>query len=114
MSELSRAPFLATGRTIAVAAASTAPAGVIAPVASGQDGGQYRVVNAGTTTVFLGVGATAATAQSASVAPIAGTPSGAIPLLAGAVEILSFGEGAFFSGQSSAAATVYITPGTGL
>jgi hypothetical protein len=49
-----------------------------------------------------------------AVAPVAGTPSAAIVLVPGAVEILRFNQDTFFSGLSSAAATVYITPGQGL
>jgi hypothetical protein len=45
-----------------------------------QNAGQYRFVNAGTNTVFLGTGPTAALAQAAAVAPVAGTPSDAIAL----------------------------------
>lgn len=59
-------------------------------------------------------GASVLTAQASAAAPIAGSPAPAIPLLPGAVEILSFGELAFFSGLSSTAATVYITPGSGV
>jgi hypothetical protein len=60
--------------------------------------------------VYLGTGPTAALAQAAAVAPVAGTPSPAIPLLSGAVEILRFNRNTFFS----APATVFITPGQGL
>jgi hypothetical protein len=45
---------------------------------------------------------------------VAGTPSAAIVLVPGAVEILRFNIDTYFSGLSSAAATVYITPGQGL
>lgn len=111
----SQIAFLSLGETAVVAAAAVAPAGVqaLATQSPGQ-AGQYRIVNAGTNTVFLGVGPTSLAAQASAVAPIAGSPSSAIPLLPGAVEILSFGELAFFSGLSSAAATVYITPGSGV
>lgn len=113
MPNSSQSAFIPQGPTIAVVATTPAPVGVQAPSATSQSG-QYRVVNSGTTTVFLGVGPTSLAAQASAVAPIAGSPSSAIPLLPGAVEILSFGELAFFSGLSSAAATVYITPGSGV
>ena len=115
MSTNSQIAFLPLGGTIVVAAAGIAPAGVqaLATQNPGQSG-QYRVVNAGTNTAFLGVGATAAAAATNAVAPTAGNPSPSIPLLPGAVEILSFGEGAFFSGLASSATTLYITPGQGL
>lgn len=117
MSTNSQIAFNPQGRTIAVAAAGTAPSGVQAPVFekfNAQNAGQYRFVNAGTNTVFIGTGPTAALAQAAAVAPIAGTPSDAVPLLPGAVEIIRFNKDTFFSGLAAAATTVYITPGQGL
>jgi hypothetical protein len=117
MSTNSQIAFTPLGKTIVVAAAGTAPTGVQAPVYekfNPQNAGQYRFINNGTTTVFLGTGPTAALAQAAAVAPVAGTPSDAIVLVPGAVEILRFNIDTYFSGLSSAAATVYITPGQGL
>lgn len=117
MSNNSQIAFAPLGKTIVVAAAAVAPAGIQAPVYAKfdpQNTGQYRFINAGTTTVFLGTGASAAEATANAVAPVAGTPSAAIVLLPGAVEILRFNQTTFFSGLSSAAATVYITPGQGL
>jgi hypothetical protein len=113
----SQIAFNQCGKTVVVAAAAVAPLGVQVPVS--QNGtqtaaGQYRIVNAGSNTVFLGVGATAALAQSNAVAPVAGTPSSAIVLVPGAVEVFSFGDAAFFSGLAAAATTVYITPGSGV
>jgi hypothetical protein len=117
MSTNSQIAFTPLGKTIAVAAAASAPTGIQAPVYAKfdpQNTGQYRFINSGSTTVFLGTGPTAALAQTASVAPVAGTPSDAIVLVPGAVEILRFNKDTFFSGLSSSAATVYITPGQGL
>lgn len=115
MSNNSQISFNPQGKTIVVAATAVAPAGITAPTSNGQvNCGQYRVINNGTVPVFLGVGATAAEATTNAVAPVAGTPSAAIVLLPGAVEILRFGSESFFSGLSSVAATVYITPGQGL
>lgn len=117
MSSSQQAAFSQLGQTIVVAAAAIAPLGVQAPVTSNgtkPQAGQYRVVNSGTNTVFLGVGSSAALAQSNAVAPVAGTPSPAIVLVPGAVEVFSFGDSAFFSGLASGATTVYITPGTGV
>jgi hypothetical protein len=113
----SQIAFAPLGKTIVVAAAASAPVGIQAPVYvkfNTQSAGQYRFINAGTTTVFLGTGPTAASAAAASVAPVAGTPSDAIVLVPGAVEILRFNKDTFFSGLSSAAATVYVTPGQGI
>lgn len=117
MSASSQIAFNPLGKTTVVPAAAVAPAGVQAPVDAGAStpaSGQYRVVNASTETVFLGVGPTAAAAQANAVAPVDGTPSSAIVLVPGAVEILSFGASAFFSGLAAAAATVYITQGSGV
>jgi len=117
MSDNSQTAFNPLGNTVAIIAAASPPVGVQVPLDAGASrplGGQYRVVNAGINTVFLGVGSTAALAQSNAVAPVIGTPSRAIVLVPGATEVLSFGEAAFFSGLAAAATTVYITPGTGV
>jgi hypothetical protein len=118
MASNSQIAFAPQGNTIVVAADSSAPTGIQAPVLSrfdAQGTGQYRIINASTTvTVFLGVGGTAAEAQSNTVAPIAGAPSAAIVLVPGAVEILRFNRTSFFSGLSASAATVYIVPGEGI
>lgn len=117
MSTNSQIAFVPLGQTVAIAAAGTAPTGVQALVYekfNSQNTGQYRFVNAGSNTVFLGTGPTAALAQAAAVAPVAGTPSDAIVLLPGAVEILRFNINTFFSGLASGATTVYVTPGEGL
>jgi hypothetical protein len=117
MSNNSQIAFNPLGKTVVVPAAGTASTAVQAPVLAKynpQNTGQYRFVNAGLTTVFLGTGPTAALAQAAAVAPVAGSPSDAIVLVPGAVEILRFNIDTFFSGLSSAAATVYVTPGQGI
>ena len=117
MSTNSQIAFTPLGKTVVVAAAAVAPAGIQAPVYAKfdpQNTGQYRIINAGTTTVFMGTGASATDATANAVAPIAGTPSEAIVLVPGAVEILRFNKDTYFSGLSSAAATVYITPGQGI
>jgi len=114
---ISQIAFAPQGKTIVVAAASVAPLGIQVPVMDGPSkptSGQYRIVNAGTNTVFLGVGSTAANAQANAVAPVAGNPSPAIPMVPGAVEILRFGEEVYFSGLAAAATTLYITPGQGM
>jgi hypothetical protein len=117
MSTNSQIAFSPLGETIVVAAADTAPAGIQAPVYQKydpQNAGQFRFVNAGTNTVFLGIGASAAEATDNAVAPIAGNPSPAVVLLPGAVEILRFNKDTYFSGLAAAATTVYVTPGQGI
>lgn len=107
--------FTPDGSTVVVAAAATAPDGVqVSSSPSAQATGQVRIVNASLNTVHLGVGATAAAAKAAAVAATAGNPAAGIPLVAGAVEIMSFPVGSYFSGVASGASTVYITPGQGL
>ena len=113
MPSTSQIAFNPLGNTVAIAAAAIAPVGVQAQ-AYAPGGGQYRVINSGSNTVFLGIGSTAAQAQANAVAPVAGTPSPAVVLVPGAVEIFSFGDQAFFSGLASAANTVYITQGLGV
>ena len=117
MANNSQIAFNPQGKTVVVAAAAVAPLGVHAPVDQrfiAQDTGQVRIVNAGTVTVHLGVGATAGLAQSNAVAAVAGAPASSIPLVAGAVEILRFPVGSYFSGLAASATTLYITPGEGL
>ena len=107
MASNSQIAFAPMGNTVVVPAAAVAPTGVQAPVLGRLDAqgtGQYRIINASTTV----------TATANAVAPVAGTPSAAIVLVPGAVEILRFGRESFFSGLGSAAATVYIVQGEGL
>jgi hypothetical protein len=117
MSSNSQIAFNPLGKTVVVPAAVSASTAVQAPVLAKynpQNTGQYRLVNAGDNIVFLGTGPSAAIAQAAAVAPIAGTPSDAIVLVPGAVEVLRFNIDTYFSGLSSAATTIYITPGQGI
>jgi hypothetical protein len=117
MSTNSQIAFNPIGNTVVVPAAGTASTGVQAPVFekfNPQNAGQYRFVNAGSNTVFLGTGPTAALAQAAAVAPVAGSPTAAIVLVPGAVEVLRFNKDTFFSGLASSATTVYVTPGQGI
>lgn len=118
MDSNSEMAFVPLGNTVAITAAATAPTGVQAlvnattPVTCGTC--QYRVINSGTVTVFLGVGANATAAANNAAEAVSGTPAAGIPLLPGAVEVLRFDEGVFFSGKASANTTIYITPGQGL
>ena len=117
MATNSQIAFGPLGNTVVVPAAAVAPTGVQALGASkfnAQSTGQYRIINASNNFVFLGIGPTAAAATANAVAPVAGTPSSAIVLVPGAVEVLRFGREAFFSGLASAASTVYIVQGEGM
>jgi hypothetical protein len=66
------------------------------------------------TRYFWGVGSTAAIAAANAVAPTAGSPTAAIVLAPGAVEVLRFQRESFFSGLASSASTVYIVQGEGM
>jgi len=117
MATNSQIAFNPQGSTVLVAAAAVAPAGVQVPVNNqfnAQETGQVRIVNAGTNIVHIGVGPTAALAQANAVAATAGTPAAGIPMLPGAVEIMRFPVGSYFSGVASSATTIYMTPGQGL
>jgi len=117
MATNSQIAFNPQGKTVVVAAAAVAPLGVQAPVDqrfSAQETGQVRVVNASTNLVHIGVGPTAAAAQANAVAATAGNPASGIPLVGGAVEILRFPAGWYFSGVAAGATTVYVTPGEGI
>lgn len=118
MSTNSQIAFAPLGQTVVVPAAAVASTGVQALVDARFDAqavGQYRIINSSNNIVFLGVGSTAAIATANAVAPVAGTPSAAIVLVPGAVEILRFGRESFFSGLAPAgASTVYIVQGEGM
>jgi hypothetical protein len=118
MASNSQIAFAPLGNTVLIPAAAAASTGVQALVDArfdGQGTGQYRIINSSLNTVFLGVGPTAAIATANAVAPIAGTPSAAIVLVPGAVEVLRFGRESFFSGLAPlGASTVFIVPGEGI
>jgi hypothetical protein len=104
--------FTKTGNTVVFTASTTAPAAVQA-LSTTLGGNQYRVVNAGTVTVFLGYGTTATAANAA--ASVVTSSQESFPLLSGTDEILTFVPNAYFTGITSAGnAVVYITPGDGL
>jgi hypothetical protein len=118
MAQNSQIAFAPLGNTVVIPAAASAPTGVQALVDArfdAQSVGQYRIINSSANTVFLGIGSTAAIATANAVAPVAGTPSAAIVLVPGAVEILRFGRESFFSGLAPAgASTVFIVQGEGM
>ena len=105
------APFTPTGNTVTFTAANVAPSTVQA-VSTTIGGNQYRLLNAGSVTVFLGVGSTSAQANAS--ATVVTSSANCIPLLAGTDEIITFAPNAYFTGiTSSSTAVVYITPGDG-
>ena len=105
------APFCPSGNTVVFTAATSAPTPVQA-LSTTLGGNQYRVINAGSTLVFMGVGTTSANATANAV--VVSSTQAAIPLLAGTDEIITFPPNAWFTGiTSSGTATVYITCGDG-
>lgn len=116
MAEYSVTGFAPLGNSVAISASTTAPTAVQIPSnASPQTSGlqQFRLVNSGANTVFLGVGATASAALASAVVITSGQSS--IALLSGSVEILSFPMNSYFTGlTSTATSVVYIVPGQGL
>jgi len=105
------APFTPSGNTVTFTAATTAPTAVQA-VSTTLGGNQYRILNAGAVSAFLGVGITAAAANSAATVVTSTAPC--IPLLAGTDEIITFVPNAYFTGvTNSSSAVIYITPGDG-
>jgi hypothetical protein len=104
--------FTKTGNTVAFLAATTAPAAVQC-ASTTLGGNQYRIINAGSVTVFLGYGTTASEASNNAVQVTSSQT--AFPLLPSTDEILTFVPNAYFTGvTASGTATVYITPGDGL
>lgn len=104
--------FTKTGNTVTFLAASTAPTAVQC-ASTTLGGNQYRIINAGTVTVFLGYGTTASEASNNAVQVTSSQT--AFPLLPNTDEILTFVPNAYFTGvTASGTATVYITPGDGL
>lgn len=105
------APFTPSGNTVTFTAAGTAPTPVQA-VSSSLGGNQYRILNAGSVTAFLGYGTTASDASNNAV--VVTSTQKAIPLLAGTDEVITFAPNAYFTGVTgSSTAVIYITPGDG-
>ena len=109
---MSTQAFTRTGNTVVFLAATSAPTPVQC-VSSTLGGNNYRIINSGAVTVFLGYGADASNATSNStVVTSTGT---AVPLLPGTDEILTFVPNAYFTGTTaSGTANVYIIPGDGM
>jgi len=109
---MSTQAFTRTGNTVAFIASTSAPTPVQC-VSTTLGGNQYRIINAGSVTVFLGYGVTSSDASNSAVVV---TSTGlSYPLLAGTDEILTFVPNSYFTGvTSSGTATIYVTPGDGM
>lgn len=106
------APFTPSGNTVTFTAVTTTPPTAVQAVSTTLGGNQYRILNAGAVTAFLGVGTSASDASNNAVAVVSSASS--IPLLAGTDEILTFPPNAYFTGiTTSSSAVIYITPGDG-
>ena len=104
--------FTKTGNTVTFVANTSAPTPVQC-LSTTLGGNQYRVINTGTITVFLGYGTTSAEATNNAVVVTSSQTS--FPLLPSTDEILTFVPNAYFTAISaSGTATIYITPGDGL
>ena len=104
--------FTKTGNTVVFTAATSAPTPVQCS-SSTLGGNQYRIINAGSVTVFLGYGVASTDASNNAV--VVTSTGNAFPLLAGTDEILTFVPNAYFTGITATAnASVYITPGDGM
>jgi hypothetical protein len=104
--------FTRTGNTITFTAATTAPTPVQCPSTT-LGGNQYRIINTGTVTVFLGYAV--ASSDAANNAIVISTTGLSLPLLPNTDEILSFVPNAYFTAiTASGTAQIYITPGDGL
>jgi hypothetical protein len=117
MSTNSQIAFNTQGETVVITAGVAPPAGVQVPVYerfSQHTTGQIRFINSSSNLVHIGFGPTAAEAQANAVAAVAGNPAPSIPLVAGAVEILRFSCGMYFTGLAAGASTIYMTPGEGI
>jgi hypothetical protein len=104
--------FTKTGNTVTFTANVSAPTPVQC-VSTTLGGNQYRIINAGRDTVFLGYGSTASDATNNAV--VVSSSQTAFPLLPNTDEILTFVPNAYFTGITSAnTAVIYVTPGDGL
>jgi hypothetical protein len=106
------APFTPSVNTTTFTAFITTPPTPVQAVSTTLGCNQYRILNAGTVTVFLGVGRDAAGASANAV--VVTSTATSIPLLPGTDEILTFVPNAYFTGiTGSSSAVIYITPGDG-
>jgi len=100
--------FQPIGLTVNFTGATTAPTAV-QPNPSNVVNTNFRFVNSGIVTVFLGTG------TSSAIAVTAASVTTGIPLVSGAVEVMSFPAGTFFTGiTGSSTAVIYVTQGQGL
>jgi len=109
---MSTQAFTKLGNTVAFIANTVAPTAVQCSSTT-LGGNQYRIINSGSVSVFLGYGTNASDA--ANNCSIVTTTGPSFPLLPGTDEILTFVPNAYFTGiTASGSANIYITPGDGM
>jgi len=105
--------FTPMGNTVIFTATSSSPTTSVQAASTTLGGNQYRIINSGNVTVFMGYGQSNASAVANAV--IVTSTQSSIPLLSGTDEILTFTPNAYFAGiTSSGSAVIYITPGDGV
>jgi len=105
--------FTPMGNTVIFTATASSPTTSVQAASTTLGGNQYRIINSGNVTVFMGYGQSNASAVANAV--IVTSTQSSIPLLSGTDEILTFTPNAYFCGiTSSGSSIVYITPGDGV
>jgi hypothetical protein len=103
--------FTPMGNTVSFNAAVTAPPAVQA-TSTTIGGTQYRVHNTGNVVVYMGVGATAAAANTSANTSLSGAT---ISLMPNSVEVFTFNANQYFTGKtSSGTAVVTVLAGDGV
>ena len=106
------APFTPSGNTVVITASTTAPSPTQV-LSSTLGGNQYRIINSGNVTAFLGYGQTSSLAAAGAVVPTT-TQNNCLALLPGTDEILTFVPNAYFSANvATGSAAIYIVCGDG-
>lgn len=106
------APFTPSGNTVVITASTTAPSPTQV-LSSTLGGNQYRIINSGNVTAFLGYGQTSSLAATGAVVPTT-TQNNCLALLPGTDEILTFVPNAYFSANvATGSAAIYIVCGDG-
>ena len=108
-------PFQATTLCYAISATNSASTAVQITSIGTATVNQYWLYNAGTVMVFVAFASTAAAAQTAAVAPVAGTPQNVIGVPPGSIQTFSELPSAWVSaiGVAAGPTTIYIMGGEG-
>ena len=105
-------PFVAQGPTVLITAAVSAPTGSLVAGAGTTRCQQYKLENAGLTTLYAATGQTAAAAQTNAVIPTAGTNQNVYPVNSGEPVYVTDMVDCFWSAAcASGTNALYVTPG---